>query len=103
MTHRTRRTDLAPPFSRAALDEGSGVRESVPPLASTRRKSDPQLSLDQRLEIKLGHARALLAKLEPRDARARLLHIAMLCRDEALLDGIVAELSLPAHRSHRSR
>jgi hypothetical protein len=45
----------------------------------------------------------MLAKLEPQDARARLLHIAMLRRDEALLDGILAELSLPPRTTRRPR
>jgi hypothetical protein len=97
MTHRQHRSQLAPPFAPAG-DEGSGVRESVPPGPSASRKSNPHLSLDQRLENKLAEARALLAKLEPQDARARLLHIAMLRRDEALLDGILAELSRPPSR-----
>ncbi|MEO8903982.1 MAG: hypothetical protein ABI488_16750, partial [Polyangiaceae bacterium] len=66
---------------------------SVPPAT---RKSAPPFSLAERLETKLAEAAALLAKLEPQDARSRLLHIAMLRRDEALLDGILAELALPA-------
>jgi len=43
---------------------------------------------------KLAAATELLAKLEPQDARARLLHIAVLRQDESLLDGVLAELSL---------
>jgi hypothetical protein len=61
------------------------------------------LSLDQRLESKLAEAAALLAKLEPQDARARLLHIAMLRRDQSLLDGILAELASPERGGRRSR
>jgi hypothetical protein len=61
------------------------------------------LSLNQRLESKLAEAAALLAKLEPQDARSRLLHIAMLRKDEALLDGILAELALPPRATRRSR
>jgi hypothetical protein len=58
--------------------------------------------LDQRLVSKLAEAAALLARLEPQDARARLLHIAMLRRDEALLDGILVELaSAPVARRSR--
>ena len=95
MTKRSSRTDIAPPFSSPLNDEGSSVRRrrSDPPLPA--RKSDPNLSLDQRLVSKLAEAAALLARLEPQDARARLLHIAMLRRDEALLEGILAELALP--------
>ena len=95
MTDRSRRTDIAPSFSPAPSDEGSSVRERTPAAQTPARKSDPNLSLDQRLVGKLAEAAAMLARLEPHDARARLLHIAMLRRDEALLDGILAELALP--------
>ncbi|HEY4104422.1 MAG TPA: hypothetical protein VGM44_11045 [Polyangiaceae bacterium] len=54
------------------------------------------------MEAKLVTAQVLLAKLEPQDARARLLHIAVLRKDEALLDGILAELMQPP-TSRRSR
>lgn len=94
MTKRSPRTDIAPPFSPTA-DEGSSVRERTPTQPPAPRKSDPNLSLDQRLLNKLGEAAAMLARLEPHDTRARLLNIAMLRRDEALLDGILAELALP--------
>jgi hypothetical protein len=100
MTKRSHRSDVEPPFSNAPNDEGSRVRERVAPPAT--RKSDPNLSLDQRLASKLAEAAALLARLEPQDARARLLHIAMLRRDEALLDGILLELTSPP-RAHRPR
>jgi hypothetical protein len=103
MTNRPDRNDFDRRFSQPLSDEGSAVRDRVPtpPLAS--RKSDPNLSLDQRLESKLAEAASLLARLEPQDARARLLHIAMLRRDEALLDGILAELAMPARPARHSR
>jgi len=74
--------------------EGQPISER-PRTASERprHKSDPSFSLGQRMEFKIIAAKDLLAKLEPRDARARLLHIAVLRRDEALLDGILAELT----------
>ena len=103
MTNRPQRTDLDFPFSSTATEEGSAVRERAPVSQPVSRKSDPNLSLDQRLESKLAQAAALLAKLEPQDARARLLHIATLRRDESLLDGILAELSLPARTARYSR
>jgi hypothetical protein len=95
MTKRSPRTDIAPTSSPTLSDEGSSVRERPPAAQGAVRKSDPNLSLDQRLVGKLAQAAALLSRLEPQDARARLLHIAMLRRDEALLDGILAELALP--------
>jgi len=102
MSNRPHRTDLDFPFSSTA-EEGSSVRERAPVSQPVSRKSDPNLSLDQRLESKLAQAAALLAKLEPQDARARLLHIATLRRDEALLDGILAELSLPTRTARYPR
>jgi hypothetical protein len=101
MTNRPDPTDLS--FRAPHSDEGSAIRERAPASQPVSRKSDPNLSLDQRLESKLAEAAGLLAKLEPQDARARLLHIAMLRRDEALLDGIVAELSLSPRIVRRSR
>ena len=102
MTHRSKTTEFADSTDLTPSDEGSRIRERSLDLAAPRRKSDPNLSLDQRLESKLAEAHALLAKLEAQDARTRLLHIAMLRRDEALLDGILAELT-PSPSSDRSR
>ena len=103
MSNRPDRTDLDLPFSPPRSDEGSSVREREPASQRPSRRSDPNLSLDQRLESKLAEAAAILSKLEPQDARARLLHIAMLRRDETLLDGILAELALPPRMARRSR
>jgi hypothetical protein len=103
MSNRPDRTDRDLPFSPPRSDEGSSVRERQPASQSPSRRSDPNLSLDQRLESKLAEAAAILSKLEPQDARARLLHIAMLRRDETLLDGILAELALPPRMARRSR
>lgn len=100
MTNRPHRNDRALPFDLPRSDEGSAVRERAPVSQPVSRKSDPNLSLDQRLESKLAEAATLLSKLEPQDARARLLHIAMLRRDETLLDGILAELALPRSTRH---
>jgi len=102
MTNRPHRTDRDLSFS-PTLSEESSVRDRSPAAPQPGRKSDPNLSLDQRLESKLAEAAALLAKLEPQDARARLLHMAVLRRDEALLDGILAELSMPRQTTRRSR
>lgn len=104
MTNRPHRTDLDLTVRPQARDEDSSVRErasasSRPPRSP--RQSDPNLSLDERLVRKLAEAAAMLAKLEPQDARARLLHIAMLRKDEPLLDGILAELAMPERAAVR--
>ena len=95
MTHRSHRNEFATPTGLTAGDESSRIRERAPAPRRVNREPDPELSLDQRLESKLARARALLTRLEPQDARARLLHIATLRRDEPLLDGILAELTAP--------
>lgn len=101
MTNSPRKTGIAPELEHST-DEGSRVRERAESAQNLRRRSDPNISLDERLESKLAEATAMLIRLEPQDARARLLHIAMLRRDETLLDGILAELALPP-TTRRSR
>jgi hypothetical protein len=54
-------------------------------------------SLDDRLERKVRLATALMRDLPTSDARVRLLHIAIMRRDESLLDGVLAELNKPPH------
>ncbi len=96
MTNSPRSTGIAPELDQPSNDEVSRVRERAESSQNLRRRSDPNISLGERLESKLAEANALLMRLEPQDARARLLHIAMLRRDESLLDGILAELALPS-------
>src|SRR5688572_24414270 len=52
-------------------------------------------SLDGRIEQKVRLATALMRDLPMTDARVRLLHIAIMRRDESLLDGVLAELNKP--------
>lgn len=54
-------------------------------------------SLDGRIEQKVRLATALMRDLPMSDARVRLLHIAIMRRDESLLDGVLAELNKPPH------
>ena len=103
MTNGARRDPSTPSLKPSPADEESRVRERASASERPRRGSDPSLSLDQRLESKVITAKALLAKLEPQDARARLLHIALMRRDESLLDGILAELATPPTFARRSR
>jgi hypothetical protein len=56
-------------------------------------------SLDDRLEKKMNSARELIKDLPPTDARVRLLNVAIMRRDETLLDGVLAELNKPASRA----
>lgn len=50
-------------------------------------------SLDDRLEKKMRLAGDLMRDLPSTDSRVRLLYVAIMRRDEALLDGVLAELN----------
>jgi hypothetical protein len=90
----------------APVDDASAVRErSVPPPAKAT-PSSPSLSagaIRDRLEQKLRRGRAVLANLPPGDDRARLLHVAIMRRDESLLDGVLASLGLKDSTPPRAR
>lgn len=90
---------------------GDSTRSSPPSSANSesaasaegRRRSSARSpvpgSRDARIEQKLRMASALMNDLPSSDARVRLLHVAILRRDEALLDGVLAELNkLPSGR-----
>ena len=93
MPTRPPKLDAAPHFSAPLNEEGSHVREREKPVPPKAPESTPALSRDERLAQKLAEATTLLAAMAPRDPRGRLLHIAVLRRDETLLDGILAELT----------
>jgi hypothetical protein len=107
-----------PPRDPFATDEGSVIR----PLAASeaprpRQASAPELkadagagikrshsstrpavgSLDDRLEQKMRAAAELMRDLPTSDSRVRLLYIAIMRRDEALLDGVLSELNKSPH------
>ena len=76
----------------AHSDENSSVRDS----RDSPRSSSPDLApKNQRIEGKVQRAERLLAQLSPTDPRTRLLQVALLRQDEALLDGILASLEKP--------
>lgn len=54
-------------------------------------------SLDDRLEKKMRLAGELMRDLPSTDSRVRLLYVAIMRRDEALLDGVLAELNKLPH------
>jgi hypothetical protein len=81
------------PTARPHGDEQSAIRETR---KASRRVSSPEISpRELRMESKLARAEQLLALLPANDARARLLQVAMLRQDEALLDGILTTLEHP--------
>ncbi|HTQ08395.1 MAG TPA: hypothetical protein VMI54_31285 [Polyangiaceae bacterium] len=77
------------PSSPSNPDDQSTVRQvsqPPPPFAATSPR--------ERLEGKLRTARELLDRLPASDERARLLQVAVMRRDEALLDGVLSALGV---------
>lgn len=83
---------------RPPQDSSPGVRAAAPSSKRTHSSTRPAApgSLDERIEQKLRLATALMRDLPITDTRVRLLHIAIMRRDESLLDGVLAELNKPA-------
>lgn len=74
--------------------ESSPELKASPPSKRTHSSTRPAAgSLDDRLEKKMQLAGELMKGLPPTDARVRLLSVAVMRRDEALLDGLLAELN----------
>jgi hypothetical protein len=76
-----------------STSEVSSVRERSPSTGpSTPPTSTSAGATRERLEAKLRTARAVLGTMPATDDRARLLHIAIVRRDESLLDGVLAAI-----------
>jgi hypothetical protein len=81
-------------------DDDSSVRErsssqpSLPPASGSAQPSGSASATRDRLEAKLRTARAVLATLSAADDHARLLHIAIVRRDESLLEGVLSALGV---------
>jgi hypothetical protein len=92
MSHMARKTPAPPDSVAPRGDEGSIVRERAGSESGTRTR--PAVgSLDDRLEKKMRIAGELMKDLPSTDSRVRLLYAAIMRRDEALLDGVLAELN----------
>jgi len=83
-------------------DSESSVRERVTPPSQPAVAPIPAAAATlssgsgrERLEAKLRAARNVLATLPASDDRARLLHVAIMRRDESLLEGVLAALGVP--------
>lgn len=100
MSHMARKPPSNPDLVDPLDDEGSVIRSRDDAAsARPRQQSSSELratSLDERLEQKVRLASVLLRDLPATDSRVRLLNIAIMRRDESLLDGVLAELNKPA-------
>jgi hypothetical protein len=82
---------------RPRQESSSQVRDDAPSPSTRVQAADRSLgSRDERLEHKVRLASALMRDLPSTDMRVRLLNIAIMRRDESLLDGVLAELNKPA-------
>jgi len=81
------------PNGRSRQESSSQLKASAPPRRSQSSTRPAVGSLDDRLEKKMQVAGELMKGLPPTDARVRLLYVAVMRRDEALLDGLLAELN----------
>jgi hypothetical protein len=73
------------------------LRADAPSAKRSHSSTRPAVgSLDDRLEKKMRLAGDLLRDLPQTDARVRLLYVAVMRRDETLLDGVLAELNKTA-------
>lgn len=80
--------------------QGSAPELETDPGPSTQRSHSARPtsgSLVERLERKMRLAGELMRDLPATDSRVRLLYVAIMRRDEALLDGVLAELNKATH------
>ena len=75
--------------SETTRETDDGVAERTEVRVTRSRVAPPSSAA---LELKLAHARAVFAHLEPSDPRARLLQVAVLRRDEILLEALLRRL-----------
>lgn len=78
------------PATSSSPEDESKVRQVSQPPPPLQSSASPR----ERLEGKLRTARELLERLPASDERARLLHVAIMRRDEALLDGVLSALGV---------
>ena len=120
MSHMARKNPSFPDLIAPQDDEGSVIRSregASGDSVRSRQESSPELkasagpptkrshsstrpatgSLDDRLEKKMRIAGELMRDLPSTDTRVRLLYVAIMRRDEALLDGVLAELNKLPH------
>ncbi len=88
-----------PPIADAEIEDRTAVRPRVQPPVSRRARHQsgvrpaPAPGELDRMSHKLARAKALLDKLPATHPRARLLRIAIVRRDEVVIDGILADLT----------
>ena len=92
---RSRDGQPARPRGRPPMDSSSALRSDDAAGKRTQSSTRPAApgSRDDRIEQKLKLAMTLTRDLPLSDTRVRLVHIAMMRRDESLLDGVLAELA----------
>jgi hypothetical protein len=82
------------PRQQSSAETKTEKADAAPPTKRSHSSTRPATgSLDDRLEKKMRLAGELMRDLPSTDSRVRLLYVAIMRRDEALLDGVLAELN----------
>lgn len=87
MTHRTQTA-----AARTSGDGAEGTREGAEVEQTEVRVNPRRPAPPTRLEQMLGRAQVVIAHMAPADPRARLLQVAVLRRDEILLEALLRRL-----------
>jgi hypothetical protein len=85
-------TQRNPLTAGSTLDRSSEGRDSAETEQTEVRVTQRRASAPTRLELMLAHAQMVITRMAPADPRARLLHVAMLRRDEILLEALLKRL-----------
>jgi hypothetical protein len=85
-------TQRNPSTADSTLNPSRERRESAEVEQTEVRVTQRRASAPTRLDLMLAHAQMVITRMAPADPRARLLHVAMLRRDEILLEALLKRL-----------
>lgn len=81
-----------PSTAGSASDPSREGREAAEVEQTEVRVSQRRAATPARIEVMLAHAHMVISRMAPADPRARLLQVAMLRRDEILLEALLKRL-----------
>jgi hypothetical protein len=90
-------TQRNPSTADSTLNPSREGRESAEVEQTEVRVTQRRASAPTRLDLMLAHAQMVITRMAPADPRARLLHVAMLRRDEILLEALLKRLDASPH------
>jgi hypothetical protein len=90
-------TQRNPSTADSTLNPPREGRESAEVEQTEVRVTQRRAAAPTRLDLMLAHAQMVITRMAPADPRARLLHVAMLRRDEILLEALLKRLDASPH------